>query len=313
MTAMDPLAAAPFTPQDLVRMRMEGISEEKALAQLEIFRHGSVFARLEKACAVNDGIVRLSRTEMDSLSALYAAAVVQGRVMQFVPASGAATRLFKGLIAVLGRADSPAFSVLAKEAGSQPDAKEFLDFFMGLPLFPFKDGLAESMHRSGLDFQTLYDAKDYRPILEHLLLPKGLGFADRPKALIPFHRYNGGTRTALEEHLVEAAALARDSRGVSRIHFTVSGEHEAEIQALLDNARGKFEAAGTRLVIGLSRQKSSTNTLAVDMDGRPLREADGSLVFRPGGHGALLENLRQTGGDIVFIKNIEEFHEACVP
>jgi hypothetical protein len=299
---------SPFTPQDAARMRGDGISEEKALAQLEIFRKGPAHTRLERACAVNDGIARLSRAELETLGTLFAEEAARGRALQFTPASGAATRMFKGLLAAhaRGEADKAHFALFAREAGQgQADAKEFLDFYMGLSLFPFRDALQDSLSRAGLDLEALYDAKDYLPILEHLLTAKGLGYADRPKALIAFHRYGSEARTALEEHLVEAAALVRDAKGTTRLHFTVSAEHEKAVLTQLEKVRPRFEAAGARFDIGFSQQKPSTNTLAADQDNRPFRNSDGTLAFRPGGHGALLENLHHTGGDIVFIKNID--------
>jgi len=237
--------------------------------------------------------------------------------MEFVPASGAATRMFKGLTAVLNRTDSPSFADLAKEAEKNPDARETVEWFNGLRRFPFFDALAAAVAKNakdadgkkntgaGKDAAALYAAGEYRSFLEAMLSPEGLHFAHRPKALIPFHRYPGGPRTSLEEHLAEASALVKDASGTARMHFTVSPDHERDIRALLDAARPDFEAAGIRFEIGLSTQKASTDTLAADEHNDPLRNPDGSLCFRPGGHGALLENLFLTRGDIVFIKNID--------
>jgi hypothetical protein len=285
-------------------LRGHGISEERALAQLGIFRAGQKYTQLERACTLNDGIVRLSQAEIDGLSASYSAAAAQGRAMQFVPASGAATRMFKGLLAVLN-GDRPAFAALAKSASQNADAKETLEWFNALPRFPFFAHLRAAMAKQGRDLDALMEAKDYAPVLEAMLTPQGLGLAARPKALIPFHAYPDGARTALEEHLAEAAGLVRDRNGACRLHFTVSPEHEQGILALLEAARRKYEAAGIRLEIGLSQQKASTDTLAADQENAPIRNADNTLSFRPGGHGALLENLYHTGGDIVFIKNID--------
>jgi hypothetical protein len=286
-------------------LRSQGISEERALAQLGIFRNGLKHTRLERPCTLNDGIVRLSPAEAESLSAAYSAAMESGRAMQFVPASGAATRMFKGLVAVLNRDPHPPFAALAKEASQGGDAKEVVDWFNGLPGFPFFGFLRGILARDGKDADALYAAKEYAPFLEALLSPRGLRYAERPKALIPFHLYPDGPHTALEEHLSEAAGLVKDREGKCRLHFTVSPDHERDIHATLDAVRRKYEAAGIHFQIGLSQQKSSTDTLAVDQDNAPLRDGGNSLCFRPGGHGALLENLFHTGGDIVFIKNID--------
>ena len=312
--------APPFTGPDREKMRSEGRSEEKAMGQLEIFRRGQIFTRLDRAATLNDGILRLSQAERESLAGTYQEAAAGGRVMQFVPASGAATRLFKSLMAVWMRSETPALAQLTKEAGQgQGDAKEFLEWFQGLPAFAFAGELRRVLERDGLDMDalltgnSLITAKEYRPLLEYLLTSKGLGYAEMPKALIPFHKYkhpdalgNGErARTPLEEHLSEAVALVRDAAGICRIHFTVSPQHESQIMAVLERVRGGYESAGTRFEIGLSVQKPSTDTLAVDPENRPLRDSDNALVFRPGGHGALLENLFRTGGDIVFLRNVD--------
>lgn len=272
---------------------------------MEIFRAGQQHTRLERACTLNDGIVRLSRPEIESLSSTYAAAASRGRAMQFVPASGAATRMFKGLMAVMARSERPPFSILAKEASQSGDARETVDWFNGLAGFPFLPDLRKALARDGKDLDALMAAKEYGPILEGLLSPRGLHYADLPKALIPFHAYPEGAHTALEEQLADAAGLVRDRDGMCRLHFTVSADHEQAILATLDAVRRKYEDSGIRFEIGLSLQKASTDTLAADQDNAPLRNGDNTLCFRPGGHGALLENLFHTGGDIVFIKNID--------
>lgn len=297
--------ADPFTDRDRVRLRAQGIGEDRAAAQLAALRSGRKFMRLDRACTLNDGIVRLSAAERDSLTAGYAEAAAQGRVMEFVPASGAATRMFKGLSAVMHRADRPGFAALVKEASQNADARETVEWFQGLPDFPFFGPLRTVVAGQGRDPDALLAAKEYGPFLEALLSPGGLAFSDKPKALIPFHLYPEGPHTALEEHLAEAAELVRDHKGMCRLHFTVSPDHEAEIQATLDSVRRKYEAAGIRFEIGLSQQKASTDTLSADQENRPARDAEGNLSLRPGGHGALLENLFHTGGDIVFIKNID--------
>ena len=302
-----------FSDRDREQLRAHGISEERALAGLRIFREGQKHTRLERPCTVNDGILRLSPAEMENLTAGFDEAAAKGRVTGFVPASGAATRLFKGLVATLNRADAPAFPALAKEASQGGDAKETVDWFNGLQNFPFYPALREAVAESGQDPEALYAAKEYRPFLQALIGSQGSGpglrFAERPKALIPFHRYPQGPRTALEEHLEEAVGLVRDAKGLCRLHFTVSREHEHAIHATLDAARRRYEETRVEsrvdFRIDLSHQKPSTDTLAADQDDAPLRNADGSLNIRPGGHGALLENLFHTGGDIVFIKNID--------
>lgn len=225
--------------------------------------------------------------------------------MCFVPASGAATRMFKGLSALRHRPNRPDLAGLAKEAGRDADARETSEWFNRLREFAFYPLLREAVARTGADPDAAMAAGDYGLWLEAMLGTAGLDFVDKPKALIPFHASPHGPRLALEEHLAEATALARDAGGVCRLHFTVSPEHESAILAALEKARRTYEAEGVRFEIGLSTQKPSTDTLAAGADNLPFRDTEGRLVFRPGGHGALLENLHHTGGDLVFIKNID--------
>ncbi len=148
-------------------------------------------------------------------------------------------------------------------------------------------------------------AGDWR-LLDFILNEKGLHYAWKPKALLKFHQYDDRARTALEEHLVEAALYAKDGNGLCRIHFTVSEEHLEPVKELLGRVTGLYEKRfGVRFEIGLSIQSESTDTIAVDLENRPFRDRDGRLLFRPGGHGALLYNLDGIDGDIVFIKNID--------
>ena len=239
------------------------------------------------------------------MAAGFAAAAAAGRTMAFVPASGAATRMFKGPSALLHRKDRPDIAGLAKEAAKDPDAKDTLDWFTRLREFPFFEALSAAAARQGSGAEALIAAGDYGRMLEAMLSPSGLRYAELPKALIPFHSENGSARTPLEEHLADAAGLVRDGGGICRLHFTVSAEHEAAVLAALDRARKPFEAEGLGFRIDLSVQKPSTDTLAAGGDDLPFRDAEGRLVFRPGGHGTLLENLHHTGGDLVFIRNID--------
>ncbi|MEO7426940.1 MAG: DUF4301 family protein [Fibrobacteria bacterium] len=302
--AKDSHSFAGFTDPDRAEFRVRGISEARAQAQMEIFRQGQKYAALERPCTPEDGILRLDPAEMTALAAACDAAAGQGRMLQFVPASGAATRMFKSLTAVMNRSERPAFADLEKAAGDA-DAKETATWFHGLRRFAFFPSLRDSLAAAGRDLEELIESRDYAPILETMLTARGLRFSEQPKALIPFHAYPDGPRTAFEEQLAEAARLVRNGEGLCRLHFTVSAEHESAIQDLLESLRGKYAASGIRFEVGLSLQQAATDTLAAGADNWPLRNADGTLCFRPGGHGALLGNLQRLGGDLVFIKNID--------
>jgi hypothetical protein len=166
--------------------------------------------------------------------------------------------------------------------------------------------LAETIAKRGADLDDLARRGVIGPILAALLDPDGLALAALPKVLLPFHRYPDGSRTAFEEHVLEAAAYARAAAGTVRLHFTVSPEHEAACRTLLEALRPRCEVrVEARLDVGFSHQKSATDTVAVDLDDRPLRDADGRLVLRPGGHGALIGNINDLRGDVVFIKTVD--------
>jgi len=161
------------------------------------------------------------------------------------------------------------------------------------------------MAKDGLDIEALITEGRYKEILEYTLKPKGLNYADFPKGLIRFHRYPERSRTPFEEHLFEAAAYTLDRNMVARVHFTVPAEYEELIKEHIENVRGYYEASGVKYEVTFSTQNPSTDKIAVGLDNKPFRDSNGRLVFRPAGHGALLDNLNDLRGDIVFIKNID--------
>lgn len=300
--------ASLFTPEDLETIKTHGLTVEVVLAQIEIFKKGTPYVRLNRACIIGDGIIRLPAAEHRRLMETFAAAQAAGRVMKFVPASGAASRMFKMLQSVLNLADPPSWAVVVEKA-QQNDAtfKPVKDFIDNLPRFAFYEDLRSVFAQRGESLENAIRSGEYRKILTALLLPEGLNYGNLPKGLIKFHRYQDGSRTPFEEHLAEAVAYTRDARGCARIHFTVPTEPELQnaVRLHLDTVRGRYETDGTHFEITFSIQKPSTDTVAVDLNNRPFRDADGRIVFRPGGHGALLENLNDLQGDIVFIKNID--------
>lgn len=277
-----------LTEADLHQMAELGIDPEEARRQVELFRNPPPFTRVVRPCTPGDGIRMIFESDHDRLLGFHEEAARQGRIGKLVPASGAATRMFKSLLQDLH--DRP--------AEPSAEVRKVLD---NLPRFAFFEELEPAL-RTG----------DRWSVLEYLLTGKGLGYADLPKALLKFHRYSGGAegpRTPFEEHLVEAAAYARDAEGVCRVHFTVSPGHEEELRRLLEEVRPRYEERlNARFQVSFSSQARSTDTLAVDLENRPFRLANGSLLFRPGGHGALIHNLHALAGqgwDVVLLKNID--------
>lgn len=298
-----------FSNSDLQELAVRGITKEKILAQIEIFKEGIPPAKLIKPCTVGDGITVISSAEEERLTGLYRNAAASGRAMKFVPASGAATRMFHLLLAVMH--DYPDLEAKRLQKMAQQgnkDIQQFQQFFQNLRKFAFHDQLKAFLEDRGSDIEVLISNKNYKEILTALLNPEGLNYADLPKGLIKFHQYKTGLRNPFEEHLIEAAAYTRDREAIAHIHFTVSapsGSEDDEISYIESIRKHYEEQEEVQFELSYSTQKKSTDTIAVDHDNRPLHDADGTLHFRPGGHGALLENLNELQGDIIFIKNID--------
>lgn len=289
-----------FTERDLAQMAELGIPPEEALRQIDLFRNPPAFTRVLRPCRLGDGILRLSESEQRERAARFDQALQSGRagaVGRLVPASGAASRMFKSLLAYL--------------SDGKPSA-DVSTFFEQLPRFAFYGDLASELQRGGHDLNELVrrgSPEDLRLVLEYFLTGVGLGYSELPKGLLAFHRYPMSARTPFEEHLVEAAAHLRDGQGVCRLHFTVSPDDEARFRELLAEVGPGYEQQlGTRFEVTFSFQKRSTDTLAVDPENNPFRDDDGSLLFRPGGHGALIDNLDtlgRQGWSVALLKNID--------
>jgi hypothetical protein len=177
------------------------------------------------------------------------------------------------------------------------DVATCIEFFRNFEKFPFNDEI------SGVE--NLLSSKSYDKILDRIINENELGYASLPKALIKFHRYPEHSRTAFEEHLVEALEYAKDSKNIARIHFTISPEHRKAFAEFTTSVRSRYETSSCQLNITFSEQKRSTDTISLSLNNEPFRDNAGRFLFRPAGHGALLENLSESGGDIVFIKNID--------
>jgi Domain of unknown function (DUF4301) len=284
-----------FSPRDLAQMAALGIGRDEAARQVEIFRNPPPYTRVIRPCTPGDGIRTLSESDQ-ALAERFEEAARQEKAGRFVPASGAATRMFKALLEFLN------------DEGKEPSG-EVRTFFDNLPRFAFYEALRDAMARDGLDLDETVRDGDLCTVLAYLLTEKGLRYADLPKGLLLFHRYPEGPRTPFEEHLVEAAETLKDEAGVCRLHFTVQPSDEEAFRELLEAARRRFEPrSGVLFDVTFSHQKHSTDTIAVDPENRPFRLEDGSLLFRPGGHGALIENLGalgEHGWDLVQLKNID--------
>ncbi|MEI6574740.1 MAG: DUF4301 family protein [Bacteroidota bacterium] len=293
-----------LTKKDLQQLKEKGISPETLNHQLQNFQDGFPYVKLQRPAIINDGIRVLKEIEANLFSDEYEDNTRDLKLIKFVPASGAASRMFKSLFEFTEWFDrtEQAFDKLNADRGFQ----SIHYFLYHLENFAFYDELRYAMAKDNLDLVASLDCGDYNTIIEYLLSAKGLDYGSLPKGLLRFHSYPEGNRTSIEEHLVEGAMYARNVDGRIHIHFTLSPEHIAKFDALISTVIEKYEMLfDAKYVITHSIQKPSTDTLAVELDNEPFREVDGSLLFRPAGHGALLENLNDLDADIVFIKNID--------
>lgn len=268
-----------FTEKDLHQIEQHGLTREAVERQIENFRRGFPFLKVVRAASPGDGVVVVDDAAADAAQARYEQAAHGLSVVKFVPASGAATRMFKELFEFVNE---------GKRGKGIDTLLENIERFAFWP--ELKAVLPE-----GADDRTVVNC----------IVKQGLGYGQKPKGLVTFHAYPDGARKAVEEHLVEGAAYA-STDGVARIHFTVSPEHRAGFESLLAEKVPLYEKRfGIRYEISFSVQKPSTDTIAVNPDNTPFRQEDGSLLFRPAGHGALIENLNEIDADIIFIKNID--------
>jgi hypothetical protein len=296
-----------FSRDDHIQMESLGISEEQVKAQISIFQKPLFFARLLRPCTLGDGIQQISTDELDHYIRLHGEAARESRFIKFVPASGAASRMFKLLFEIYGQNLPAAFEEFRGQAEKgEQRTRDVLCFQDGIRNMAFFQDLKAVMNREGLSVEKLLGQNQWQEILKYLLTEQGLDYGSLPKGLLKFHRYPSGNRTAIEEHLVEAIHTVRDDKGICRLHLTVSLEHEEAFRQFFDRIRLGYEQQFQCLLeVTFSVQKHSTDTIAVDLENRPFREKDGRLLFRPGGHGALLSNLANIGGDLVYIKNID--------
>jgi len=291
-----------FTQHDRDVLRGRGITEEQAESQLQNLRSGFPSLRLDRPATAGDGILQLGDDDTPQLLAAHRQAADAGRLMKFVPASGAASRMFASLARARQASYSASTQELRAAATEEDAAADTVRFLESIDKFAF-----------GTELQRVLGPGQPTPreVLVALLEDEGLGFAKLPKGLIPFHGRGPGARTAFEEHLVEAGLYASNNEGRARLHFTVPPEFDARIAEHLRLGREKLGPHSGGIEFELSHQQSSTDMLAATMDGEPVRDAAGELLFRPGGHGALLENLAGIDADVAFLKNIDNVAPAA--
>ncbi len=278
-------------------LQSKGISTEQVNKQLEQFKLGFPFMDIKKPATIQDGIISLDEEQKLMFTDQFRSGIESGcTITKFVPASGAATRMFKALFSFIN-ADKNEQEKLKNEGAIK-------DFLSHMQHFAFSDELSELCGISFSDEKTVFDNAVL--IIKKLLLPDGLNYGTYPKGVLKFHLKEDKPTTPIEEHLIEGATYGQDYNGNVNIHFTVSEDHKELFMNIINKNISLYEAKyDVKFNITFSTQKSSTDTIAVNPDNTPFRTENNELLFRPGGHGALIENLNDLDADILFIKNID--------
>ncbi len=287
-----------FSEQDIEQIKKKGISLNQIEYQINSFKKGFSFTKLLSAATPSNGILQLNDVLVETNINHFNEKAKNSKIVKFVPASGAASRMFKDLFEFRNALEKYNY----EDIESNIEFTKGVEFIENIEKFAFYDDLKKLQNNNAFNNKTEL-AKSY---IDLLLNEDGLNYAKLPKALIKFHKYKDKSRKSIEEHLVEAAEYAKNDEGIANIHFTVSPNHLPLFKKEIENISYIYENNfNVNYNIDFSTQKSSTDTIAVDLNNEPFRENDGSLLFRPAGHGALIENLQDIDADIIFIKNID--------
>lgn len=292
-----------LSSSDFVQIYKYGVDIETVLKHLSIFKKGMSKTILDKAAIINDGIIKLSTDDFKEFEGFFDSRKDNLKLKKFVPASGAASRMFKFLSEFLND-----FNVNEESINAYINRKNDTSltvFLAGLEKYPFFEEIEDVLQKNYSNYKHWNkDLRDYY-FIKVLLSPKYLNFASKPKGILPFHKYDNYIATPVEEHLNESAFYA-SSNNTAFLHFTVSEEHQTDFEQIINGVKSKIEArSGVGINIKFSYQNKATDTIAVNSENNPFRDEKGKLVFRPGGHGALIDNLNNLDADIIFIKNID--------
>ena len=284
-----------ITKSDIEMLQAKGISEEKLAEELQMLANGFPFLKIEVPATPGNGIFVLNEQLEEQSANLWNEYLDKGgKVLKMVPASGAASRMFKDLFSFVNG---------KKEKPDNDFMKKFFEEIEDFAFFPVLNAMCMKLY--GLSIQSLIKEKRYKDIVKALIDKEGMNYGQLPKALLRFHKVPGTSRTAIEEHLAEGAQYAAGKDGKVHVHFTVSEDHMPLVEEKFEESTGKLQHEyDVTFDLTTSVQKPSTDTVAANLDGTPYRE-NGALFFRPGGHGALIENLNDLDADVIDIKNID--------
>ena len=284
-----------LSQEDLKQIAAKGMTAEQIETQLKQFKTGFPFLKLEAAASISQGIISPNTDERSDFEKKWNDYKAEGhKIVKFVPASGAASRMFKDMFPFL------------TSAYDTPTTDFEKHYFNNIEKFAFYDALDDiCLKNEKKGIKELISENNYKAVVSNMLESKGLNYGQLPKGMLIFHKYDDGARTPMEEHLVEGALYAA-SNGEANVHFTVSNEHMEFFEKKVSQQSDKYaKKYNINYNITFSEQKSSTDTIAANADNTPFRTTDGRLLFRPGGHGALIENLNDIDADVIFIKNID--------
>ncbi|WGK66123.1 DUF4301 family protein [Croceiramulus getboli] len=292
-----------FTANDKVQIEAHGLTLETVSRQLAVFRQGIPTVQVQREATLGDGIRKMTNKEIDQYVQRYEREQQGKDLLKFTPASGAATRMFKFLYEFLDKYDLDQQTINAFI--NKTRATDLRLFFVGLDSFPFFREVRAAMIARYVDGDSTDINLNRVRFVKTMLTEDGLNYGAYPKGLFPFHKYKDHNASAFEEHLFEASKYAAKA-GEARLHFTISKQHynnfKEEYKRIQDIVERK---TNTRFKIDVSYQEPKTDTLAVNLNNEPYRDGQGRLFFRPGGHGALLDNLNEQEADIIFVKNID--------
>jgi hypothetical protein len=291
-----------FSEVDLDQINEHGISLDKVEHQIAVFKSGIPKIQLERVATIDDGILFFSEEQIEHYITVFEERKNSVVLEKFVPASGAASRMFKFLSEFLEQYDPVSESINAyinrKNDNSLPS------FLIGMEKFPFFKEIDLLLNKEIPEFKSLHRDKKNYFFIKTMLDKDKFDYANKPKGVLPFHNYNGNIVSPIEEHLKEAALYAV-STNVAKIHFTISEEHQQNFEKIIDRVKKDIETQyNVRFEIYFSKQQKNTDTFTVNYDNTIARE-NNKIIFRPGGHGALINNLQMINADVIFIKNID--------
>jgi len=283
---------------DILQLKSKGLLVKDLEDQIGNFINGFPYLQVFKPAIIGDGILKLTEKEIQLYQKIFEE--TKADVLKFIPASGAATRMFSFLLEFFEKAETKYNSI------NQIYDIDVIKFFKNLEKFAFYNDLKSKLESKNLNISDLLKDGHYRAILNILLFKTGLNYNELPKGVLKFHVENNLVKSAIEEHLIEGALYAISKSKKVKIHFTISPEHVSLFKNLINEVKPDYEKKfKLKYEITFSQQKSSTDMVAVDLNNELFRNSDGSLFFRPGGHGALIENLNDLDSDYIFIKNID--------